>query len=60
MTRANEQRYDGAEKPETAWARRLRARYNDVAEEPLPDRLRDLLERLQDADSRRPRMKSRE
>lgn len=33
--------------------RRLRQVYNDVAEEPLPDRLLDLLTKLDEAERRR-------
>jgi hypothetical protein len=38
---------------ETAWGAGLRVRYDEVAHEPLPDRFRDLLEQLEEAESRR-------
>ena len=37
---------------EAVWARVLRIRYGEVAREPIPDRFRELLERLEDAESR--------
>jgi hypothetical protein len=59
MTRADERRHKDVDSPESAWARRLRARYDDVAQEPLPGSFRELVERLQDADLRHRRTKAR-
>jgi hypothetical protein len=42
---------DGNER-EMAWAKGLKARYDKVAQQPVPDRFRDLLRRIDDADSR--------
>lgn len=41
-----------ADERHTAWGTGLRARYDDVAQEPMPDRFRDLLKQLEDAESR--------
>jgi predicted metal-dependent hydrolase len=49
----DEPRDHDADERETAWAKGLRARYDQVARESLPDRLRDLLEKLEDAESRK-------
>jgi hypothetical protein len=38
---------------ESAWAAGLKARYDEVAEKPLPDKFRELLERIEDAESRK-------
>jgi hypothetical protein len=35
-----------------AWGTGLRARYDEVAHEPVPERFRDLLKQLADAESR--------
>ncbi len=53
MTKADERRNYDVDDPETAWAKRLRARYGDVAQEPLPDTVRDLLAQLAAVESRR-------
>jgi hypothetical protein len=33
------------------WARVLKAEYGEVAQEPMPNRFRELLDRLEDAES---------
>ena len=43
--------YDDADTREKTWARVLRARFGEVAKEPMPDRFRELLEQLEDAES---------
>jgi len=35
------------------WAAGIRAKFEEVGKEPLPDRFRDLLKQLEDVDSRR-------
>lgn len=40
------------ERREEVWARVLRSRYADVAQQPMPDRFRELLDQLEDAESR--------
>jgi hypothetical protein len=37
---------------EETWARVLKAGYGEVAQEPMPDRFRELLEQLEDAEAR--------
>ena len=44
--------YEGDETPKETWARVLKAGYGEVAQEPMPDRFRELLERLQETESR--------
>jgi hypothetical protein len=43
---------DDADSREETWARVLKANYGEAAQEPLPDRLRELLEQLDDAEAR--------
>jgi hypothetical protein len=45
-------RYDDGDTREETWARALKVGYGEVARDPMPDRLRKLLERLDDAESR--------
>ena len=45
-------RDDDANEREMAWGKGLRASYNRVTQEPLPDRFNELLERLEDAELR--------
>lgn len=44
-------RHDDDDTREETWARVLKAGYGEVAQEPMPDRFRELLERLEDAES---------
>lgn len=44
--------YDDGDTREETWARALRVGYGQVAQEPMPDRFRKLLERLENAESR--------
>ena len=44
--------HNGDDTRNETWARVLKARYSEVAHEPMPDRFRELLERLQDTESR--------
>lgn len=41
-----------ADEQHMAWGTGLRARYDKVVQEPMPDRFRDLLKQLEDAESR--------
>lgn len=51
---AYRQKYDdGDTPPEKTWARALKVGYDEVAQEPVPDRFRELLERLEDAERAR-------
>ena len=52
MRTQNGLQYDGDERREAVWARVLKTRYGEVAQEPMPDRFRELLEQLEDAESR--------
>ena len=52
MKAPSKNRDDSEDDRATAWAAGLGAKYNEVAEEPLPDKFRELLEQLEDADSR--------
>jgi hypothetical protein len=45
-------KYDGDDSREETWARVLKAGYGEVAQEPMPDRFRELLEQLEDAEPR--------
>ncbi len=45
-------RYDGGDTREETWGRALKVGYGEVAQEPMPDRFRKLLERLGDVESR--------
>jgi hypothetical protein len=45
-------RYDDGDTREETWARALKVGYGEVAQEPMPDRFRKLLERLEDEESR--------
>ena len=45
-------RYDVDDTREETWARALKVGYGEVTQEPMPDRLRKLLERLEDMDSK--------
>jgi hypothetical protein len=45
-------RHDDTDTREETWARALKVGYGEVAQEPMPDRLRKLLERLEDAELR--------
>ncbi len=45
-------KYSDDDTREETWARVLKARYGEVAQEPMPDRFRELLERLEDAEER--------
>jgi hypothetical protein len=48
---SNECRDNDADERKMAWAKGLRARYDKVAQKALPDRFRDLLEQVDDAES---------
>lgn len=48
----DERRDDHADERRTAWAAGLRAKYDEVAQEPVPDKFLELLEDLADAESR--------
>jgi hypothetical protein len=48
-------RYDDGDTREETWARALRVGYGEVAQEPMPDRFRTLLERLEDVESQESR-----
>lgn len=52
MTMGYGLKYGDDDTREETWARVLKARYREVAQEPMPDRFRELLERLQDVESR--------
>jgi hypothetical protein len=45
-------RHDDTDTREETWARALKVGYSEVAQEPMPDRIRKLLERLEDAELR--------
>lgn len=42
----------GEDRREAVWARVLKTRYGEVVQEPMPDRFRELLEQLEDAELR--------
>lgn len=44
--------YDDDERREAVWARVLKARYGEVTREPMPDKFRELLDRLEHAEQR--------
>lgn len=46
-------RYDCNESPDAAWARMLKAECGEAEQEPLSDRLREMLARLDAADARK-------
>jgi hypothetical protein len=52
MTMGHGLKYDDCDTREETWARALKVGYRDLAQEPMPDRFRKLLERLEDAESR--------
>jgi hypothetical protein len=43
-----------------AWAKGLRSRYAKIAKEPVPNSFRDLLEQIEDAESRKRRRSTAE
>jgi hypothetical protein len=45
-------KYSDDDTRKETWARVLKAGYGEVAQEPMPNRFRKLLERLEDAESR--------
>jgi hypothetical protein len=45
-------RHDDTDTREETWARALKVGYGEVAQEPMPDKLRKLLERLEEVESR--------
>jgi hypothetical protein len=47
---AYRQQYDDRDTSAETWARALKAGYDEVAQEPMPSRFRELLERLEDAE----------
>jgi hypothetical protein len=49
----DECRDNDADERKRAWAKGLRARYDKVAQKALPERFRDLLEQVDDAESRK-------
>lgn len=51
----DKRRNDDADKRKMAWAKGLRSRDAKVVEEPVPNSFRDLLERIEDAESRKRR-----
>ena len=52
MTMGYGLKYGDDDTREETWARVLRARYGEVAQEQMPERFRELLERLEDAELR--------
>jgi ADP-heptose:LPS heptosyltransferase len=46
-------RHDDDDSREATWARVLKANYDEAVQEPMPDRFRELLEQLKDAESRK-------
>ena len=44
-----QQYYDG-DTPQATWARALKVGYDELAQEQMPDRFRELLDRLEDAE----------
>jgi len=53
MTMGYGLKYGNDDTREETWARVLKARYGEVAQEQMPDRFRELLEQLEDAESRK-------
>ena len=49
---AYRQQYDDRDTPEETWARALKVGYDEVAQEPMPGRFRELLEQLEKAEKR--------
>lgn len=45
-------KYGNDDTPEETWARALKVGYDEVAQEPMPNRFRELLEQLEKAESR--------
>lgn len=52
MKTRNGLHYDDDERREAVWARVLKSRYGEVAQQPMPDRFRELLDLLEDAETR--------
>jgi hypothetical protein len=52
---SDKRRDNDADERKMAWAKGLRSRYAKVAKEPVPNSFRDLLERIEDAESRKRR-----
>jgi hypothetical protein len=52
---SDKRRDNDADERKMAWAKGLRARYDRVKREPVPDRFRDLLKRIDDAESHKRR-----
>lgn len=44
--------YGSDDSREAVWSRVLKTNYDEVVQEPVPDRFRELLEQLEDAESR--------
>jgi hypothetical protein len=45
--------HDGDDSREATWARVLKANYDEAVQGPMPDRIRELLDQLKDAESRK-------